>query len=330
MKCIFFEIGETEEASLRTEIAKHPELRGFRMIFSPNKLTADTANSAIDAEFVSVFIDSVVDRKIIDSLKNAKLLTTRSTGFDHIDRAYAKEKGISVANAPAYGSRTVAEFTFALLLGLSRKIFEASYKIKSGEKFEVKGMRGVDLYGKTIGVVGTGRIGQNVAAIAKGFGMEVLAFDAFPNKEAASKIGFAYVPLDELLSISDVVSLHVPALPETAHLINRQSILKFKKGALLINTARGEICENEALLEGLEKGILGGIGLDVIDGERAIKSGSASAAAANAFHKLNAHPNAFITPHMAFYTAEAQAEISRVTIENICAVLNGKPQNVIT
>lgn len=333
MKIIFYEIGETEEASLKAEISRHPELSGFRIIYTPNRLNESTMNAAVDAEFVSVFIDSIVDRKIIDGMRNAKLITTRSTGFDHIDHAYAKQKGIGTANVPAYGSRTVAEFAFALILGLSRRTLDAAHKIKSGQRFDVRGMRGLDLYGKTMGIIGTGRIGQNAAAIARGFGMDVLAFDAFPNQDAAAKIGFRYVALDELLSRSDVVSLHVPYNPDTKHLINKQTVMRMKPGSILVNTARGEICDTEALVMGIERKILSGVGLDVVEGEKSLKAGvsanPADKAAVEAFEKLNRMPEAFITPHMAFYTKEAQAEISRVTIENILAALRGAPQNLV-
>lgn len=323
MKITFFEVPENERVLLAAELTKHPELEAE---FTSEKLTSANASRTPGADAVSVFIHSIVDKDVIDALpRGVKLIATRSTGFDHIDREYATSKGVSVANVPAYGSHTVAEFAFALILGLSRKIFEASFRIKSGQKYDESGLRGFDLYGKTMGVIGTGRIGQNAARIARGFGMNVVAYDVFPDAEAAGNIGFEYVPLDELLSRADVVSMHVPFNKDTKHMINRQNISKFKPGALFINTARGEVCESEALIEGLEKNILGGVGLDVVEGERSLKEGGD----VDAFTRLIRHPKAFVTPHMAYYTVEAQAEISRVTVENILAFANKAPKNVI-
>ena len=343
-KIIFFEAGEAEAASLRGEIALAPELSGYDVSFHEDKLTQHSAAEAADAAIVSVFIDSAVDAASIASLKAANLITTRSTGYDHIDRAAAAARGIRVANVPAYGSHTVAEYAFALILGMSRKTFDAVRRMKDDMDFDVYGLMGIDLYGKTIGIVGTGKIGQNVAAIARGFGMEVIAYDTFMNKEAAAKIGYTYVSLDELLRRSDIVTLHVPFTPETRHLINTQNIYHIKRGALLVNTARGEICDTAALLEGLKDGTLGGVALDVIEGERRLKDDAAhlftriddelmhpdQRKRLADYRELMKHPGVYITPHIAYYTAEAQREISRTTVANIAAFLRGEALNVVS
>ena len=325
-KALFFEVAAQEAETLREAIAADANLKGLQCEFLEQKLDASGLTLASQADIVSVFINSVLDKGSIDKLAKTRLIATRSTGFDHIDLEAAKSKPVSVANVPAYGSHTVAEFAFALILGLSRKVFEASYKVKSGQGFSAAGMMGFDLYGKTIGIVGTGRIGQNVAVIAKGFGMKVIAYDPYPNNEAAKNIGFDYVSLDDLLSRSDIVTLHAPYNPGTKHLINMENINRFKRGSLLVNTARGELCDNEALLTGLDKGILGGVGLDVVEGERKLKDGEK----VSTFEKLRAHPHAFVTPHMAYFTAEAQKEIARVTVENISAFLRGEAKNVVS
>lgn len=303
-------------------------------------LAAETAKAAHDASIVSVFVNSLVDQTVIDSLPNLKLLVTRSTGFDHIDVAYAQSKGIIVCNVPAYGSRTVAEFTFALLLGLSRKVFQAVEQIKHKNNWDISHFEGFNLQGKTIGIVGTGRIGLNVAQIAKGFDMTIIAHDVFPNEEKAKAYGFSYVPFSELLATSDIITFHVPATKDTYHLINRENIKQLKKGALIINTARGDVLDPEAILIALKQGVLAGAALDVLEGEHDLKE-EAELMSDNKLnfdklkmllddHMLIDHPQVIITPHIAFNTAEARAEITKTTLENIQSFLDEKPQNIVT
>jgi D-lactate dehydrogenase len=342
MKIVFFEASENEQKHLKKHIESTTELSGADVTFHTEKLTKSNTDSAKDAQIVSVFINSTVSKEIIDALPELKLLVTRSTGFDHIDCKYAKEKGIKVANMPAYGSRTVAEYTFALILGLSRKVLEASYQVKNGRGFDISNFRGFDLFGKTLGVVGTGKIGLNVAQIAKGFGMNVLAYDLFPNKEQSEKIGFSYVPLDKLLSESDVVTLHVPGGSGTKHLIDKENIKKFKPGAVLVNTARGEVCDTEAILWGIQEKILSAVGLDVLEGERSLKEESQFFVEQDSIdldsnqiktlledHLLIDRPEVFITPHIAFFTREAQHEIVLTAVENIVAFLKGEDKNIV-
>lgn len=342
-KAVFFEVAPAEQEMLTAEIGRSPALQGWDFVFRPEKLTEKTAGAAADASVVSVFVNSQVTADVIARLPSVKLLVTRSTGFDHVDGAAAKARGIVVMNVPAYGSRTVAEYTFALILGLSRKTFEAVHRVKAGMEFDVYGLMGFDLQGKTLGIVGTGRIGQNVAQIARGFGMNIVAFDTHHNDEAATRIGFSYATLDEVLSRSDIVTLHVPFLPETKHLINMDNVKRFKKGALLVNTARGEICDTDAILYGVKNGILGGVGLDVIEGERRLKDDSAhlfTMVEDELMHPEQRHrlaeyrelmkmPEVYMTPHIAYFTKEAQAEISKTTTENIAAFAGAQMQNKV-
>ncbi len=332
MKIIHFESNPADRVLLETS--------EFPAEFIDSNLNIDTAAQARDAEIVTVFVNSVVDRPILDALPNLKLLVTRSTGFDHIDMPYAQSKGITVCNVPAYGSRTVAEFAFALMLTLSRKTFHATEQVKLKNDWDMSKFEGFNLQGKTLGIVGTGRIGINVAQIAKGFEMNIIAQDAFPNQEKAQQYGFAYAAnLEDLLGQSDVVTLHVPATPDTHHLINQTNIGQFKKGAILINTARGDVVDPEAVLAGLKQGILSGVGLDVIDGEHELKE-EAELMSGNKLsyeklktilddHLLIDHPQAIITPHIAFNTAEARAEIISATLGNIGSFAAGNPTNVV-
>jgi D-lactate dehydrogenase len=342
MKIIFFEASENEEKHLRGHVEKTVELSDTEIIFSREKLNIKNVGLANGAEIVSVFINSALDKEVIDALPDLKLIVTRSTGFDHIDHKYATEKGIKVANMPAYGSRTVAEYTFALILGLSRKVLDASYQVKIGHGFDISEFRGFDLYGKTIGIVGTGKIGQNVAKIAKGFEMNIVAYDKFPNQELAGKIGFSYLSLDELLQKSDIITLHVPSNPETKHLINKENVKKIKPGAILINTARGDVCDTEAILWAISEKILSGVGLDVLEGERSLKEESQLFLEQDTIdldsnqiktlledHLLIGRPEVFVTPHIAFFTREAQHEIVVTAVENIVAFLKGQDKNLV-
>jgi D-lactate dehydrogenase len=186
-------------------------------------------------------------------------------------------------------------------------------------------LEGFNLEGKALGIIGTGRIGQHVARIVSGLSMRVLAFDAFPNEQKAAELGFVYVPLSELLTNSDIVTLHVPATPETHHLLNAQTIAQMKSGAIVINTSRGDVIDTEALHEALLSGKIAGAGLDVLEGEHDLRNGKNSAAA-----QLIGLPTVTVTPHIAFDTREAKAEIVRVTLENISAYIAGHPQNTLT
>lgn len=326
MKIAFFEIEDWEIPYLTNNL--RPTTNEFRLEFFKQKLDKDNLPEQKDFDIISVFVGSNVDKEVINAFPNLKLITNSSTGFDHIDLNAAKEKNISVAYVPGYGDNTVAEFAFGLILNLSRKIFESYDQIKETGSFSLEGLRGFDLKGKTIGIVGTGRIGCHMIKIANGFEMNVVAYDAFPKQELCEKLGFKYVSsLDELLMISDIISLHVPYMKETHHLINSQNIAKIKKGALLINTSRGPVVETEALIKALNEKILGGAGLDVLEEEGAIQDEKSlllyghpeehNLKTVLANHVLIDMPNVIITPHNAFNTQEALQRILDTDIENI-------------
>jgi len=286
------------------------------------KLTKEKLDQIKDFEVLSVFVDSIVDKNIIDNLSNLKFINTRSTGFDHVDYKYAEGKGIAFSNVPVYGSSTVAEFTFALILNLSRKINEAGKQLKEGGIFEaLKNTQGFDLDGKVVGVIGTGKIGKNVIRIARAFNMKVLAYDLYPDLAFAKENDFEYKDLNEVFSFSDIITLHAPSTKENYHLINKESISKMKKGVYVINTARGELINTEDLILGVKEGIVGGVGLDVLEGERDFKKGDKIA-----FFEM---PNVIVTPHIAFYSKEAVDRIAKTSIDNIKGFMSGNLQNLV-
>ena len=272
-----------------------------------------------ESKILSVFINSRIDKKIIAQLPKLKLITTRSTGFDHIDLTAAKERGIVVSNVPAYGENTVAEHTFALILSLSRNLRKA-YLRTLRNNFSIDGLMGFDLKGKTLGVIGTGHIGLHVIRIAVGFGMKVIAFDVKKQGFLSEVLNFEYVTLEELLKQADIISLHTPYLPSTRHLINKKNIGLIKKGAVLVNTARGGLIETDALVEALDKKILSGVGVDVLEEEECLLE-------EKRLHDLLHRENVIYTPHMAFYSREAVQRILETTVENIRSFIQGHPQN---
>jgi D-lactate dehydrogenase len=291
------------------------------------------------AEILSVFVNSHVGGDEMDRFPKLKFIATRSTGFDHIDCAEAARRGIIISSVPAYGENTVAEFAFALILALSRKIYDSYHRIAEKGSFSQDGLRGFDLKGRTIGIVGTGRIGRHTIRIAKGFEMNVIAYDPFPNNELAQTFGFGYCSLDDLLSRSDIITLHAPYNEHTHHLINMGNIEKIKRGAYIINTARGGLIETAALVKALKDGIVGGAGLDVLEEEGAMNDEAGLLVQPHpkeeelrtllANHYFMEHPNVIMTPHNAFNTQEAIERILNTTIENIKAFAAGTPTNVV-
>ncbi len=322
MKIAFLELHDWEEKFLRARIDPAHEF---------------VSTLAPDVEVVSPFIYSKLTADVLATLPKLKLVTTRSTGFDHIDVAECARRGITVCNVPAYGENTVAEHTFALILALSRKVHEAFVRVRAGN-YSLDGLRGFDLKGKTIGVVGAGRIGLHVIRIARGFGMKVVAFDMKQDGFWAEVLGFEYAPMEELLSRSDIITLHAPYNKHTHHLINPGNIGKIKRGAVLINTARGGLVDTNALLQALDDGILAGAGLDVLEGEEAVLEESALLGdktnpellrRAIQNHVILKKPNVVFTPHNAFNSQEALQRILDTTAANIAAFAAGQPQNVV-
>lgn len=291
-----------------------------------------------ETNILAVFIETPVDKATLDKLPNLKMITTMSTGYDHIDIETAKARKIPVCNVPSYGENTVAEHAMGLILSLSRKLFPSVKRVKES-KYSYQGLCGMDLKGKTLGIIGTGRIGINLIQMAKGFDMQVLAYDPYPNKEMAKKMNFQYTTLEKLLENSDVVSLHVPLLKDTYHIINKSRIKKMKKGAYLINTARGALIDPEALVWALESNYLAGAGLDVLEEEYFLQREETILTSHPTSKQIKTdlmnkiiidHENTIVTPHNAFNSTEALQRIADTTIENIKNFLAGKIVNDVT
>ncbi len=332
MRIAFFELEGWEESAIR---AAFP---GEDLFLSKDKIMPVSLQGEKDFEVVSVFVDSRFDRETIAQFPNLKCIATRSTGYDHVDLSVAAERGIMVVYVPGYGDNTVAEYAFGLILNLSRKIHSSLCQVKETGTFSLGVLRGVDLKGKTLGVIGTGRIGREVIVIGKGFGMNIVAHDPYPDAAFAQSAGVSYMKLDDLLGASDFITIHCPLLESTRHLINSGNVEKIKRGAYLVNTARGSIVETEALVRGLEDGILGGVGLDVLEEEGETKDELEFLLAGHPKeedlrtilenHVLMKMPNVLITPHNAFNSQEALQRILATTIGNIKGFLAGVPVNI--
>lgn len=307
------------------------------VLFSDAILHEDVAGNLAQTEILSVFAHSQVTEAVLNKLPNLKLIATRSTGFNHIDIKAAGKRGITVCYVPVYGENTVAEHTFALILSLSRNVHKA-YLRTLREDFSLTGLQGFDLRGKTLAVVGAGRIGLHVIKIARGFDMKVLAVDPTPDTFLAEVLQFTFVSLEEALSRADIISLHAPLNEQTHHLLNKDNIPTMKKGALLINTARGELVETEALLTALKAGTIIGAGLDVLEGEELFVEEEKlfdpdilpeTLAIVLQNHMLLNREDVVITPHIGFNSREAVQRIRQTTADNINAFLSGNPQNVV-
>jgi D-lactate dehydrogenase len=323
MKIVFFETEDWEKEIIKKELGKH------KLIFFKEDLDEKNVSKVSDADILCVFIYSDIDRKILDKFKNLKAIVTKSTGFDHIDVKKCKERGILVFNVPHYGENTVAEHTFALILALAKNLMKSCDRTRKGN-FSFEGLRGFDLMGKTLGIIGMGRIGGHVAKIANGFDMRVIASSPRRHKELEKKFGFKYVTLDYLLKNSDIITLHAPYNKETHHMLNSKNMMKIKKGAYLINAARGGLVDTRALLKALDKKILAGAGLDVLEEEELLKEKKHKGLTRKEReslienHKLLKYCNVVITPHNAFNTKGALSRILNTTIENIKSVISGK------
>jgi D-lactate dehydrogenase len=335
MKILVLECEDWEQRAFVARLAEHD------VFCAPGPLDALPAGVHADAQALCPFVRSRVTASALARWPALRLVSTRSTGFDHIDLAACDARGIVVCNVPDYGDRTVAEHTFALLLAVSRRLVEAVESTRRGA-FAAEGLRGFDLAGRTMGIIGAGRIGRRVIAIARGFGMEALACDPAPDAAIARASGFAYVGLDDLLARADVVSLHAPGGESTRGMIGRAQLARMKPGAVLINTARGDLVDVSALADALNAGRLRGAGLDVLPNEPLLRdeaeifrAGEAAQAHAAdlrgllASHVLLQMPNVVVTPHIAYNTADAMARIVEATAENVRAFARGAPRNVV-
>ncbi len=281
---------DVEEQDRAFVLAEFPDVR-----FAEGHLTGDAlVQACADAEVISLFVTTRFSAEILAKLPNLKLLCTRTVGFDHIDLDACQKQNITVCHVPDYGAHVIAEHVFALLLSAARRIEEGRVRVRE-QGFEYRGLRGMALKGKTLGIVGTGRIGRNVAHIARGFGMRLIATDVYENADLQREYELQYLPLTELLAESDVVTLHAPAMKETTHLLGEEEFKRMKKGAILVNTARGALVDEAAMLRALDSEHLAYALLDVAEQEA---GGPRNDALIN-------HPKVTLTPHVAFYTEES-------------------------
>src|SRR5262244_363119 len=297
---------------------------GINWRFLEFRLTPDTASAARDARAVCVFVNDQLDRACLEVLarQGVELVALRCTGFNNVDLGSAKELKLTVTRVPVYSPHAVAEHAVALLLTLNRKIHRAFNRVRE-LNFSLNGLVGFDLHGKTAGIVGTGKIGQVTGQILRGFGMNVLAYDLFPNHEWAKQAGVEYAEaVSVLLGSSDVISLHTPLTPETKYTIRAETIELMRPGSMLINVSRGALVDTKALIEGLKSGRLAGVGLDVYEEEEGIffEDLSGDVLHDDELARLLTFPNVLITSHQAFLTGEALTDIARTTVANISAL----------
>ncbi len=338
MKIVFFDVDKLTGQYLKTRPACKCNI--ILLENSIETMTPEQYEQIKDAAVISVFVHSseVMGEKLLSKFPDLKLIATRSTGYDHIDLNYCKSRAISVVNVPKYGEATVAEYTLGLLLNVSRKIITARNDMFDGV-YKVKRYTGFDLYGRTIGIIGTGAIGRHVIKLAKGFGMNVLAYDLYPNEEFQRIYNINYVSLEELYAGSDVISLHAPSTKENYHLLNEQAFAKMKDGVIIINTARGDLIDGEALYKNILSGKVGGAGLDVLENEDFIIHDDIMLEQENmninfaintiVNGKLLKHKNVIVTPHVAFNSSDAVHRILETTIKNIESFAEGKLINSV-
>lgn len=291
--------------------------------FYETKLTEDTASLAKGCDGVCVFVNDTVNAAVIDTLADMGIgiIALRCAGYNNVDLQHAKEKGITVVRVPAYSPYAVAEHTMALLLTSVRRVHKAYIRTRDFN-FSLNGLTGFDLHGKTVGVVGTGKIGRIFIDICRGFGMNVIAFDKFPVKDS----GIEYVSLDELFECADVISFHCPLTEDTYHMVDAEAIGRMKKGVVLLNTSRGALIDAEALLEGIKARKVGAACLDVYEEEADVffQDFSGHIIADDILARLISMPNVIVTSHQAFLTEEALSNIAETTVANLAAFSKGE------
>lgn len=309
---VFLEVDSEDQGQIRK---RFPQAKVIENVLKDQELI----DACKDAEVISSFIHTNFSSKILQKLPKLKLLCTRSVGYDHFDVSTCKERGIIVCNVPDYGSHVIAEHVFAMLLSTLRHIHEAEQRVEAGT-FDYHELRGIALRGKTIGIIGTGKIGRRVAEIAHGFGMNILAVDQCRTPSIVERLGVQYVTLDQLLSSSDVITLHIPGTKETDHMISDATFAKMKDGVILVNTARGSLVDSHALLSALTKGKVSHALLDVLEHEQNFEENK----------ELIAHPNVVATPHIAFYADDSMKNMYADSFLSIEQWMQGKtPEHVV-
>jgi D-lactate dehydrogenase len=333
-KLVFFGLDEHEQDVIRRAFAGEAD---YDVALHAEPLMIENVSLARDAEGIGVFVMSRVTREVLDRLPDLKMIAAMSTGFDHIDFVACRERKIAVSNVPRYGDTTVAEFAFGLILALARK-FRPTFERTDRGDFSRAGLQGMDLAGKILGLIGTGRIGSHLARIARAAEMEVIAYDLKPNPALTEEYGVRYMEIDDLLREADVISLHVPYTKATHHLIDAERLRLVKNTVLLVNTSRGGVVDTGAVADALREGRLGGVAFDTFEGEEVWiqeefqGAGEASEDelrdALESFGLLHSD-KAILTPHNAFNTREAVDRILATSVENLRAFFAGNPQNVV-
>ncbi len=312
----------------RDYLTRAAQLQDIRWCFHEFRLSVETASAAKGSQAVCIFVNDIADRGCLKTLAelNVKLVALRCAGHNNVDLGAAHELGLAVVRVPAYSPHAVAEHAVGLLLTLNRKIHRAYNRVRE-LNFSLNGLVGFDIQGKTVGVIGTGRIGRIAAQILRGFDANVMVYDPFPSLDWAARYGIQYTDLDNLLATSDILSLHLPLLPDTFHLLNADTLAKTKRGVFIVNTSRGKLIDTTALIAALKSGHIGGVALDVYEEEEGIffQDLSGQVLLDDELSHLLVFPNVLITAHQAFMTHEALSEIARVTTMNILAHQSSQP-----
>ena len=326
MKIAFFSAQPYDKEFFTT----HNQAFGYTLQFFEAGLSDQTAGLANGFDAVCVFVNDKADAGVIKQLKEqgVKFIALRCAGFNNVDLAAAKEAGLHVCRVPAYSPEAVAEHAVALILTLNRKTHKAYNRVRE-QNFALQGLMGFDLYGKTVGVVGTGKIGQAFCRIMQGFGCRVVAFDLIANRDMEA-IGVDYLPLMELFQQSDIVSLHTPLNEQTRHLINKETIAHLKKGVMLINTSRGALIDTKAIITALKSGHVGYLGIDVYEQEEQLffRDRSGDIIEDDTIQRLTSFPNVLVTAHQAFFTREALDQIADTTLFHLSQLREGGLENL--
>lgn len=318
MKLAFFDTHNFD----RRAFSKANEAFGHEISYFEPRLTVDTAKLAIGFDAVCAFVNDHVDADVIKIIRDGgvKLIALRSAGFNQVDLQAAHDHGLPVVRVPEYSPYAVAEHTVGLILTMNRRIHRAYHRVRE-LNFSLDGLVGYDLHGKTVGIIGTGRIGRAFASIMTGFGCKILAYDPVQDEEFAAKLGLSYVALDEVMAKSDIVSLHVPLTPKTKHMMDADAFAKMKSGVVIVNTSRGGLIDTAALIQALKSGQIGFAALDVYEEEEGVffQDLSESGLQDDILARLITFPNVLITSHQAFLTHEALGNIAETTLSNISA-----------
>lgn len=329
MKVAVFSTKPYDERFLRAANEGH----GHELTFFEPRLTKETVPLAAGFPAICIFVNDQLNAAAIGRLVEGgtRLVALRCAGFNNIDLAAAEEHGLTIVRVPAYSPHAVAEHTVALLLTLNRKIHKAYSRVRDGN-MSLDGLLGFDVQGKTVGIIGTGKIGIEVAKIMRGFGCELLAYDLYPS-DACRELGVTYTTLPDLFAQSDIITLHCPLTPETYHLIDAEAIAQMKKGVVILNTSRGALIDTTAVIDALKSGHIGHLGLDVYEEEADLffEDLSTQVIQDDVFARLLTLPNVLVTGHQAFFTDTAMSNIAATTIDNITSFAkNGRVVNQVT